>query len=218
MAAESDVKIGKFDILATYTYASALLDGIPGDEAKQRGIDAAIMGAKAKLGHSGGSRKDHETEKTAAEKKKKTTITAEMFDHQVADKMGDFFDKTFLPAIKKMVEASMSYDEVKEATQDPLDVGSEDHQRTVQGACGARQGVKLLVCAWTDSLPRGIFSRGGGRMDIIRSGRLVGTFHGYKPGRICELSMGFNGVRFGKRFANRLPNLTPLIAVYSNTL
>ena len=27
MAAESDVKIGKFDILATYSYAKALLDG-----------------------------------------------------------------------------------------------------------------------------------------------------------------------------------------------
>jgi len=27
-------------------------------------------------------------------------------------------------------------------------------------------------------------------MDIIWSGRLVGTFHGYKPGRIYELSDG----------------------------
>ena len=51
--------------------------------------------------------------KRQLKKKKKTTITAKTFDHQVADKMGDFFDKTFLPAFKKMVQASMSYDEVK---------------------------------------------------------------------------------------------------------
>ena len=112
MSDETEVEIGKFDILATYTYAKTLLEGAPTDEAKQRGIVAAIMGAKAKLGHTSGSQKDHQTEKTAAEKKK-TTITAEMFDHQVADKMGEFFDKTFLPAIKKMVKANMSYDEVK---------------------------------------------------------------------------------------------------------
>jgi hypothetical protein len=48
-----------------------------------------------------------------AAEKKKTTITAETFDHQVADKMGEFFQKTLLPAIKKMVKANMSYDEVK---------------------------------------------------------------------------------------------------------
>ena len=55
---------------------------------------AAIMGAKAKLGHTGGSHKDYKADKEAAEKKKKTTITAESFDQQVADKMGEFFEKT----------------------------------------------------------------------------------------------------------------------------
>ena len=40
-----DVSIGKFEILATYTYARALLDGLDDDEAKQRGMVAAIMGA-----------------------------------------------------------------------------------------------------------------------------------------------------------------------------
>jgi hypothetical protein len=125
MAAESDVKIGKFDILATYSYAKALLDGAPADEAKQRGIVAAIMGAKAKLGHTSGSQKDHQAEKTAAEKKKKTTITAESFDHQVADKMGEFFDKTFLPGIKKMVKANMSYDEVKRRLKIPSTWGAK---------------------------------------------------------------------------------------------
>ena len=119
-----EIKIGKFDISATYAYAKALLDGASADEAKQRGIVAAIMGAKAKLGHSGGSQQDHQTEKTAAEKKK-TTITAESFDYQVADKMGEFFDKTFLPAIKKMAEANMSYDEVKRRLKIPSTWGAK---------------------------------------------------------------------------------------------
>src|SRR5215472_2963207 len=45
-----NVSIGKFDFLATYTYAQALLDGLDDDEAKQRGMVAAIMGARARLG------------------------------------------------------------------------------------------------------------------------------------------------------------------------
>ena len=44
-----EVSIGKFDILATYTYAHALLSGMDDDEAKQRGMVAAIMGAQARL-------------------------------------------------------------------------------------------------------------------------------------------------------------------------
>ena len=47
--ASSDVSIGKFDILATYTYAHALISGLDDDEAKQRGMVAAIMGARARL-------------------------------------------------------------------------------------------------------------------------------------------------------------------------
>ncbi len=125
MAAETEIKIGKFDILATYSYAKALLDGASTDEAKQRGIVAAIMGAKAKLGHAGGSQTDHASHKSAKEKNKKTTITAEMFDHQVADKMGEFFDKTFLPTIKKMVKANMSYDEVKRRLKIPSTRGAK---------------------------------------------------------------------------------------------
>jgi hypothetical protein len=44
-----DVSIGKFDILATYTYAKALRDRMPEDEAKVRGMVAAIMGAQMRL-------------------------------------------------------------------------------------------------------------------------------------------------------------------------
>src|SRR3974390_692488 len=97
-----DVSIGKFDILATYAYAQALQSGLNDDEAKQRGMVAAIMGAQARLG----LRKDHQeefkTQKEAAEKKKKMTIPAESFDKQVVHKMGGFFDEVFLPMINKL--------------------------------------------------------------------------------------------------------------------
>ena len=121
----NDVSIGKFDILATYTYAQALLDGKTDDEAKQRGMVAAIMGAQARLG----VRKEHHEEfraqKEAAEKKKKTTITAESFDKQVAHKMGEFFNEVFLPMIKKLVEARRSYEDVKRLVKIPSTWGAK---------------------------------------------------------------------------------------------
>src|SRR3954463_3252752 len=120
-----DVSIGKFDILAMYTYAKALLDGLGDDEARERGMVAAVMGAKARSGHGGGTQDDHKADKEAAERKKKTTITAESFDHQVADKMGGFFVKTFLPIMKKLVKADLSYDEVKKLVKIPARWGSK---------------------------------------------------------------------------------------------
>jgi arginase family enzyme len=121
-----DVSIGKFDILATYTYAKALLEGLPMGQAKEKGMVAAIMGAKAKLGHTGGSHHDdYEADKHAAEKKKKTTITSESFDKQIADKMGGFFDDVFLPGMNKLVEAGLSYDEVKRLLKIPATWGAK---------------------------------------------------------------------------------------------
>jgi hypothetical protein len=120
------VPIGKFDILATYTYAKALFGGLDDDEAKQRGMVAAIMGAKARLGHRGGSHEDdYKADKAAAEKKTKTTITAESFDKQIADKMGRFFEDVFLPTLKKLIEAGLSYDEVKRTVRIPSTWGSK---------------------------------------------------------------------------------------------
>src|SRR5512135_3403448 len=80
--ASSDVSIGKFDILATYTYADALIGGLDDDEAKQRGMVAAIMGARARRGVRRGHHEEFQAQKEAAERKKKTTITAESFDTQ----------------------------------------------------------------------------------------------------------------------------------------
>jgi hypothetical protein len=122
---EGDVSIGKFDILATYTLAAALIDGLDDSEAKQRGMVAAIMGAQAKLGIRKEHHEEFQAQKVAAEKKKKTTITAESFDRQVAHKMGKFFEDQFLPTLKKLVEAGLSYDEVKQLVKIPSTWGAK---------------------------------------------------------------------------------------------
>jgi hypothetical protein len=108
-----------------YAYARALLDGLDDDEAKQRGVVAAVMGAQARLG----IRKEHHDEflaqKEAAEKKKKTTITAESFDKQVAHKMVEFFDEVYLPSMKKLAEARLSYDVAKRLVKIPSTWGAK---------------------------------------------------------------------------------------------
>ncbi len=122
-----DVSVGKFDILATYAYARGLHDGLPDEEAREKGMVAAVMGAKARLGHTtGGTHSDdYRADKEAAEKKKKTTITAESFDRQVVDKMGGFFEKVFLPTMKQLVEVGLSYDEVKRLVKIPTTWGAK---------------------------------------------------------------------------------------------
>ncbi len=120
-----DVSIGKLDILATYTYAQALLDGMPESEARQRGMVAAIMGAQARLGIRKEHMEEFQAQKEAAENKKKTTITAESFDKQVGLKMGKFFDEVFLPMMKTLVEAGKSYDEVKRLVKIPSTWGAK---------------------------------------------------------------------------------------------
>ncbi len=135
-----DVSIGKFDILATYTCAKGLLNGLDDDEARERGMVAAVMGAKARMGHTGGSpHDDYQADKDAAEKKK-TTITAESFNHQVADKMGEFFDAVFLPTMKKLVESGLGYDEVKRLVKIPTTWGAkitgEQFEERLKGAIG----------------------------------------------------------------------------------
>jgi hypothetical protein len=116
-----------------------LLDGLPDDEAKQRGIVAAIMGAQARLGVRRQQTVDHQALKEAAEKKKKTTITAASFDHQVADKMGPFFTRVFLPTMKKLVRAGLSYDEVKRVVAIPSTWGAK-----ISGAQFEQRAAKAL--------------------------------------------------------------------------
>jgi hypothetical protein len=120
-----DVFLGKFDILATYVYAQSLLHGSGDDEAKQRGMVAAIMGAQARLGVRKEHHEEFQSQKEAAEKKKQTTITAESFDKQVAHKIGEFFSDVFLPSLKKLVESGLSYDEVKRLVKIPTTWGAK---------------------------------------------------------------------------------------------
>ena len=108
-----------------YAYSRALLEGHDDDQAKQWGMVAAIMGAQARLGIRKEHQDEFQTQKEAAEKKKKTTITAASFDRQVANKMGEFFDKVFLPGMKKLVEAGLSYDEVKRLVKIPSTWGAK---------------------------------------------------------------------------------------------
>jgi hypothetical protein len=64
-----DVSIGKFDILATYTHPNAMLIVLKDDEAKQRGMVAAIMGAQARLGIRNEHHEEFQAQQEAAEKK-----------------------------------------------------------------------------------------------------------------------------------------------------
>lgn len=119
------VSIGKFDVLATYTYAKALLAGADDSEAEERGMVAAIMGARARLGYADSRHEDDQADKQAAERKKKTTITAGSFDRRVPGKLGKYFDATFLPAIKRLVEAGLSYEDVKRLIRIPATWGAK---------------------------------------------------------------------------------------------
>ena len=47
--------------------------------------------------------------------------------------MGEFFKVIFLPTLKKLVEADLSYDEVKAAGEDPEHLGCQDQRKAVRG-------------------------------------------------------------------------------------
>jgi hypothetical protein len=46
----NEVSVGKFAVLASYVYVQAFLHGLDDDEAKQRGMVAAIIGAQVRPG------------------------------------------------------------------------------------------------------------------------------------------------------------------------
>jgi hypothetical protein len=52
-------------------------------------------------------------------------VIAESFDKQVARKMGDFFNDVFLSSMKKLVEAGLSFDEVKRLVKIPTTWGAK---------------------------------------------------------------------------------------------
>ena len=107
--------------------------GMDDDEAKQRGMVAAIMGAQARLGIRKEHHEEFQAQKEAAEKKKKTTITAESFDKQVAHKMGEFFDEVFLPDDQEAGRGGLLLRRGETAGEDPKHLGCQDQRGTVQG-------------------------------------------------------------------------------------
>ena len=122
-----DPLISKFEILATYTYARAIRDGLPEGEAKERGITAAVMGSRARGASRGGpaSQADSKPAREKTSKAKAKLLTADLFDQQVADKMGPFFSEVFLPTMKRLVDARLSYERVKELLEIPPAVGAK---------------------------------------------------------------------------------------------
>jgi hypothetical protein len=126
-AAPGGVKVGKFDILATFAYAEALRDGADDADARQRGLVAAIMGARARSGTRRDGRPvgDASARKAAAERKRRTTLTAESFDEQVAARMGDFFHAEFFPMMDRLVAAGLGYDDVKRVAGIPPTWGAK---------------------------------------------------------------------------------------------
>ena len=123
-----DVSIGKFDILATYTYAKALLDGLDDDEARERGMVAAVMGAKARSGHGGGTQDDHKARQGRRREEEKDD------DHRrVVRPSGRRQDgrvlRQVLPADHEEArEGRPLVRRGEEAREDPDDLGGEDHR------------------------------------------------------------------------------------------
>ena len=121
-----DARIGKFEILAIYTYAKALRDGLPEPEARQRGIVAAVMGARSRGLNRGGPRPPADSKAShPGAVTIKQTLTAATFDEQVAAKMQPFYSSVFLPTMKKLVAARLTYDQVKEILKIPPAVGAK---------------------------------------------------------------------------------------------
>jgi hypothetical protein len=123
----TETLIGKFELLAIYTYAKALRNGLPETEAKERAITAAIMGARARGSSRGGSgsKDDTNVSQKASSKAKKQAITAEMYDHQISDRLGESYSKTLLPTIIQLERARLTYQEIKELLAMPAEVGAK---------------------------------------------------------------------------------------------
>ena len=123
----SQPRIGKFELLATYTYARALRDGLRDDEAKERGITAAVMGARSRGLTRGASesKSDSQPAKSKVPKAKRKTLTADLFDQQVAHKLEPFFTELLLPRMKQLVATGLSYQKLKDTLEMPSDVGAK---------------------------------------------------------------------------------------------
>ena len=119
------VQVGKFDIFATFNFVKAKVSGSSDSQAKEYGYMIAVMGARGK----GGSFKPKSTntvKKTSAPKaKKQLAFSAADYDRQIVSKMGEFYNKKFLPAIERLVKAGVSYERIKAGVDFPKGRGTK---------------------------------------------------------------------------------------------
>ena len=170
---EGGLTIGKFDLLATYTYARSLRDGFPEPEARVRGITAAVMGARARGLKRGGAGAPAERgavgpgPEPVTPRKKAKTLTAKSFDQQVAEKYGPWFAGTFLPTMKQLVAARLSYEDLKTLLAMPPEVGSKISSRQFEERARKFLQEPGKPAAGKSSLPYGTdpVSRKFGRRD-----------------------------------------------------
>lgn len=113
------VKIGKFDILATYSFVQCVKAGTPVNQAKGYGYMIAVCGAKGSRPAAYKPSSKPVTSAPKAKAKSTNVFSASDFDGKVVAKMGDYFKKTFLPAIEKFVKKGYTYDQVKAALKFP---------------------------------------------------------------------------------------------------
>ena len=118
-------RLGKFEILAAYTYAKALRGGLSDREAKERGIVAAVMGARSRGIRRGGRNRSGSSSSKQEPRTKKRVLTAETYDEQVRNKLQPFHDAVFLPTMKKLVDSGLSYNQVKKLVQIPSAIGAK---------------------------------------------------------------------------------------------
>lgn len=123
-----DIKFGKFEVFAVYLCQQKLLEGYDPAEAKQFGFAIACLGAQAKMGvrRGGGSGSKPSTKDVVAmaSKKKKTTITPECYDKLILRKFGRYAS-VFEDDLRMLVEAGLSYDDVKSLVAIPARLGAK---------------------------------------------------------------------------------------------
>lgn len=119
-------QIGKFDLLATHSYVRAKLSGSNDAQAKEYGYMIAVMGARGRGGH-GASKSSGASATISATKKVKPTsaFSANDYDGKIVSKMGDFYKNEFLPAVQRLVQAGMTYDQIKKAVDFPAVRGAK---------------------------------------------------------------------------------------------
>jgi len=124
----NSVKIGKFDIFATYSYCKGKQEGMSEDQAKIYGYMIAVCGANARRGKRGGFKPKNNSAiinelKKKAEKKKKKSISTKDFE-RIQFKIGKHWD-SFVKRMNDLFEKGLSYEQVKTLANIPSKWGAK---------------------------------------------------------------------------------------------